>query len=428
MSRFSKFDGTDKPSQSIIDDCVHCGFCLSACPTYVETGNELDSPRGRIYLIKSVMEEKIPLGNSVVEHLDKCLGCLACETACPSGVKYRFLIESSRAQIERNYRRSLSDKLYRGFIFKLIPYQKKLGMFLPILYLYNKTGIRKLFAATGILRKISKKLYRMEQMIPSVDNIKIKKYPEVIPSRDETRYKVALLTGCVQNVFFSKTNTATIEVLTKLGCEVIVPTDQTCCGALSNHSGRLEEGREFARKLIDTFISLDIDYLIVNSAGCGSSIKEYGELLANDSEYSERAGKLSGKTRDIIEFIDEIGIKGNLKTMNLKVTYQDACHISHGQSIRTAPRNILSQIPGLQLIEMNESDHCCGSAGIYNLVQPEMAEKILFRKISNIKETGSDMLVAGNPGCLLQIQKGIRENRLKIKTAHPIELLNKALN
>ncbi|MGI9554194.1 MAG: (Fe-S)-binding protein, partial [Thermodesulfobacteriota bacterium] len=259
-------------------------------------------------------------------------------------------------------------------------------------------------------------------------NITIKKYPEVIPAGDNARYKVALLTGCVQNVFFSKTNTATIEVLTKLGCDVIVPPDQPCCGALSNHSGRLEEGREFARKLIDAFTSLDIDYLVINSAGCGSSIKEYGELLANDSEYFTKAEKLSGKTRDIIEFIDEIGIRGNLKTLNLKVTYQDACHISHGQSIRSAPRNVLSQIPGLQLIEMRESDSCCGSAGIYNLIQPEMADKILLRKISNIKDTGIDMLVAGNPGCLLQIQKGIRENGLKIETAHPIELLNKALN
>ena len=427
MTRLNKFDDLDKPSQSIIDDCVHCGFCLSACPTYLETGNELDSPRGRIYLIKSVNEEIIPLGDSVTDHLDKCLGCLACETACPSGVKYRFLIESSRAQIERNYRRNLSDKLFRGFIFKLFPYPKKLGLLLPFLYLYNKSGLRKLIGFTGVLKKISKSLYRMEQMIPSVDNFIISSYPEVIPSRIDKKHRVAFLTGCVQNVFFSKTNMATVEVLTKLGCEVIVPSDQSCCGALSNHSGRLEEGREFARNIIDTFSNLDVDYIIVNSAGCGSNIKEYVELLKDDGEYSFKAKKLSGKTRDIVEFIDEIGIDGNLKNLNLKVTYQDACHISHGQSIRSAPRNILSKIPGVELIEMRESDHCCGSAGIYNLVQPEMADKILHRKILNIKETGSSMLVAGNPGCLLQIQKGIRENGLKIDTAHPIELLNRAL-
>ena len=380
MSRLGKFDEIDRPSQSIIDDCVHCGFCLSACPTYIETGNELDSPRGRIYLIKSVMEEKIPLGDSVVRHLDQCLGCLACETACPSGVKYRFLIESSRAQIERNYRRSLRDKFFRGFIFKLFPYQKKLGLLLPFLYFYNKTGIRRLFSAAGILRRISNNLYKMEQMTPSVDNIKVKKYPEVIKSKNETSYKVAFLTGCVQNVFFSKTNTATIEVLTKLGCEVIVPSDQPCCGALSNHSGRLEEARDFARRIIDVFATLDVDYFIVNSAGCGSNIKEYAELLVNDGEYLEKARKLSSMTRDILEFIDEIGLNGNLKNLNLKVTYQDACHISHGQSIRSAPRNVLLKIPGLELIEMNESDHCCGSAGIYNLVQPEMAEKNTSKK------------------------------------------------
>jgi len=428
MTKIKKFDEIDGPSQSIIDDCVHCGFCLSACPTYLETGNELDSPRGRIYLIKSVKENKIPLGDSVVNHLDKCLGCLACETACPSGVKYRFLIESSRAQIERNYRRSLSDNLFRRFIFRLFPYQKKLGLFLPFLYFYNKSGLRALIGFSGILKKVSKKLYKLEQMIPTVDNIRIRRYPEVIPAREKTRYKVAFLTGCVQNVFFSKTNAATIEVLTKLGCEVVVPADQPCCGALSNHSGRLEESREFARKIIELFSTLDVDYLIVNSAGCGSNMKEYGELLKSDTKYRTKARKLSEKTRDIVEFIDEIGINGNLKKLNLKVTYQDACHISHGQSIRSAPRNILSKIPGLELIEMNESDHCCGSAGIYNLVQPDMAEKILLRKISNIKNTGSDMLVAGNPGCLLQIQKGIRENKLKIETAHPIELLNRSLN
>lgn len=336
MSKLNKFDSIDKPDQNIIDDCVHCGFCLSACPTYLETGNELDSPRGRIYLIKSVMEEKIPLGSNVVKHLDKCLGCLACETACPSGVKYRHLIESSRSQIERNYTRSLFDKLFRWFIFKLFPYQNRLSLILPLLYLYNKSGLRRLVAFTGVMKQISKDLHRMEQIIPSPDTIKTIKYPEVIPSRNETKHRVAFLTGCVQNAFFSKTNISTIEVLTKLECEVVVPRHQTCCGALSNHTGRLEEGREFARNVIDTFTELDVDHVIVNSAGCGSNIKEYGKLLANDDKYSLKAKKLGEKTRDIMEFIDDIGINGKLRELNLKVTYQDACHIAHGQSIRSA--------------------------------------------------------------------------------------------
>jgi len=423
----SRFDHIDKPSQSIIEDCVHCGFCLSACPTYLETGNELDSPRGRIYLIKSVMEERIPLGNFAVNHIDKCLGCLACETACPSGVKYRQLIETTRSQIERNYSRTLSDRLYRAFLFKLFPYQKRLSLILPFLYFYNKIGLRKLVASTGILKKISRNLHKMEQMVPLPDSVSITRYPEVIPSRKKTKYRVAFLTGCVQNAFFSKTNRDSIEVLTKLGCEVVVPEHQQCCGALSNHSGRLEEGREFARHTIDTFGSLKVDYLVINSAGCGSNIKDYDDLFTPADKYFLKAKELSEKTRDIMEFIDEIGIDEDLKELKLKVTYQDACHISHGQSIIQAPRNVLLKIPGLRLIEMNESSHCCGSAGIYNLVQPEMAEQILRRKISNIEKTDADVLAVSNPGCLIQIQKGIRENGLKIKTVHPVELLNRAL-
>lgn len=423
----SRFDNIDKPSQSIIDDCVHCGFCLSACPTYLETGNELDSPRGRIYLVKSVMEERIPLGKTVTDHIDKCLGCLACETACPSGVRYRQLIETTRSQIERNYPRTLGDKLYRAVIFKLIPYQRRLSLVLPLLYLYNRTGVRRLLNSTGILKKISGTLHKAEQMIPDPDSVSIRRYPEVIPARKTAKYRVAFLTGCVQNVFFSKTNQASIEVLTKLGCEVVVPKNQKCCGALSVHSGRLEEGREFARSTIDTFSSLKVDYFIINSAGCGSSVKEYGDLFENNDEYLLKAKQLSEKTRDIMEFIDQIGIDEDLKELNLKVTYQDACHVAHGQSIRQAPRNVLSKIPGLCLIEMNESDHCCGSAGIYNLVQPEMAEKILHRKISNIKQSSADILAVSNPGCLIQIQKGIKEHGLKIQTVHPIELLNKTL-
>ena len=423
----NKFDDIDKPSKKIVDDCVHCGFCLSACPTYIETGNELDSPRGRIYLMGSVLEEKIPLGDTVVEHLDKCLGCLACETACPSGVEYRFLIESSRAQIERNYKRSVSDRLFRGMLFSVLPYPKKLGRMLPLLYFYNKSGMRKVVNSFGILKKLSSSLHRMEQMIPDVDSISIKKYPEVIPPVNEKKYRVALLTGCVQNVFFSATNISSINVLSKLGCEVVIPGDQACCGALSVHSGRLEEGREFARKVVDIFSSLDVDAFVINSAGCGSAIKEYSDLLSQDKDYSQKARKLADKTKDIMEFIDEIGINQEFNNLNMKITYQDACHISHGQNIRSAPRNILSRIPGLEILEMKNSDTCCGSAGVYNILQPDLAEDILSKKIENIEKTKAEYVVAGNPGCLIQIQKGLRENNRNLGIAHPIEILDKAL-
>ena len=423
----NKFDNIDRPQKSIVDDCVHCGFCLSACPTYIETGNELDSPRGRIYLMGSVLEEKIPLGETVVEHLDRCLGCLACETACPSGVEYRFLIESSRAQIERNFNRTLGDKLFRGMLFSIIPYPKKLGRMLPFLYLYNKSGMRKLVNSFGILRKLSPSVHRLEQMVPEVKSISVKSYPEVISPVGEKKHRIALLTGCVQNVFFPGTNISTINVLTKLGCEVVIPGDQTCCGALSVHSGRMEEGRDFARKIVDSFSNLDVDAFIINSAGCGSAIKEYSDLLSKDKDYSEKARRLSEKTKDIMEFIDEIGINHEFNDLNMKITYQDACHISHGQKIRSAPRNVLSKIPGIEIVEMRNSDTCCGSAGVYNILQPDLAEDILEKKIENIENTDAECVVAGNPGCLLQIQKGLREKNQNISMAHPVEILEKAL-
>ncbi len=423
----NRFDDIDRPQKKIVDDCVHCGFCLSACPTYIETGNELDSPRGRIYLMGSVLDNKIPLSDSVVEHLDKCLGCLACETACPSGVEYRFLIEASRSQIERNYKRSVGDKLFRGLLFSILPYPKKLGRILPFIYLYNKSGIRKLFNSFGVLKRISSSLNRLEQMIPDVDTMRVKEFPEVISPDTEKKYRVALLTGCIQNVFFSETNISTINVLKKLGCEIVVPGEQSCCGALSVHTGRLGEGRDFARKIIDIFSSLDVDAFIINSAGCGSAVKEYAYLLSEDPNYSQKAKRLAEKTKDIMEFIDEIGIDRNLNVLNMKITYQDACHISHGQNIRSAPRNILSKIPGLELIEMKNSDTCCGSAGLYNILQPDLAEDILAKKIESIENTSAECIVAGNPGCLLQIQKGLRERKRNLKIAHPIEILDKSL-
>jgi len=423
----NRFDDIDRPQKKIVDDCVHCGFCLSACPTYIETGNELDSPRGRIYLMGSVLDNKIALSDSVVEHLDKCLGCLACETACPSGVEYRFLIEASRSQIERNYKRSAGDKLFRGLLFSILPYPKKLGRILPFIYLYNKSGIRKLFNSFGVLKRISSSLNRLEQMIPDVDTMRVKEFPEVISPDTEKKYRVALLTGCIQNVFFSETNISTINVLKKLGCEIVIPGEQSCCGALSVHTGRLGEGRDFARKIIDIFSSLDVDAFIINSAGCGSAVKEYAYLLSEDPNYSQKAKRLAEKTKDIMEFIDEIGIDRNLNDLNMKITYQDACHISHGQNIRSAPRNILSKIPGLELIEMKNSDTCCGSAGLYNILQPDLAEDILAKKIESIENTSAECIVAGNPGCLLQIQKGLRERKRNLKIAHPIEILDKSL-
>jgi glycolate oxidase iron-sulfur subunit len=425
VTQYAAFDDVDRPSPDIIEDCVHCGFCLTACPTYLETGNELDSPRGRIYLMKSASEGKIPIQGSLVNHLDKCLGCLACEPACPSGVRYGRLIEAGRSQIERRYERPFFDRLYRSAIFSLFPRPERLKFMLPLFYLYQKLGVRALLRSTGILNSISDSMARMEEMLPDVKSpASPDPLPEVIPAAGKKRHRVALLTGCVQSVFFSETNAATARVLAQNGCEVVVPRDQSCCGALSVHSGRLSEGRDFARRTIESFEALELDAIIVNSAGCGSTIKEYGEIMKEDSGFAERAAAISVRTKDVMEFLADIGITGDLKPLNLRVTYQDACHLGNAQRIKEQPRNVIKQIPGVEFVEFPEADICCGSAGIYNLVEPEMSGRLLNRKIGNLKSVDADILVAGNPGCLLQIRKGIQQHGLQIRTAHPVELLD----
>lgn len=420
------FDGKDKPDINIVNDCVHCGFCLSACPTYIETGNELDSPRGRIYLIKSAIEGRINMVGSMVNHLDKCLGCLACETACPSGVKYRYLIENARSQINRRYKRSRKEKIMRELIFRLFPYSGRLRLLTPLIYLYIKSGLRNLVESGALKRVIPSALSNMSRMLPGVDNPRHGRLPEVVPPAGRKRFRVAMLSGCVQEAWFSHVNRATVNVLSRNGCEVFIPRQQGCCGALSVHSGRLGEGRKFAKKIIDEFISLDVDAIIVNSAGCGSSIKDYTKLLEDDPVYYRKAGQISKKTRDVFEFLDEVGMECELRELKIDLTYQDACHIVHGQGIKNAPREILKKIPGLNFIELPRSDDCCGSAGIYNLVQPGMAEDILNRKMENVKATGAGYVAASNPGCLMQLQKGIRMSELGMKTVHPVEILDMA--
>ena len=420
------FDNTDRPSGKIIQDCVHCGFCLSSCPTYLETGNELDSPRGRIHLIKAAAEGRIPMGTSLVKHLDLCLGCLACETSCPSGVKYRSLIEMSRGQIERRFKRGLGEKILRAFIFKIFPYPQRLKLLLPFVYLVKILGFKRIFPP-ALLNRVSLSISSMFHMLPEVSSAFGEPLSAFYPALEERKRKVALLSGCVQGVFFPEINRATIEVLRASGCEVLVPQNQGCCGALSVHSGRLEEGRMFARKLVDLFTALDVDAVVVNSAGCGSTMKEYVEILRGDSVYSEAAARLSAKTVDVMEFLSDVGVGGTLQPLDIKVTYQDACHVVHGQGIRSAPRELLRSVPGLKFTEMPKSDHCCGSAGIYNIVQPEMSSKLLSRKIREVEKTGADYLAVGNPGCTIQIRKGLANSDSKTKVVHPVEILNWSL-
>lgn len=369
------------------------------------------------------MEGEIGMGSSLVNHLDLCLGCLACETACPSGVKYGSLLERSRAQIERRHQRGWFDKIFKSLLFGVFPYSTRLKLMLPFLYLLNLVKLKR-FINSDYLFRINPKLGTLFEVLPDVETPFVKKLGEIIPSKTEKKYTVGMLTGCVQSVFFSKTNDATINVLTNNGCEVVIPKGQGCCGALSIHSGRLEEGRNFARKLIDTFVNLNVDAIVVNSAGCGSSMKEYEDIFKNDPAYKVKAEKLSEKTKDIMEFLSEIDIRSELKPLDIKITYQDACHIVHGQKIKDQPRKLLKKIPKLKFLEMKNSDTCCGSAGIYNIVQPKMSEDILEDKIKNIENVNPDFILAGNPGCLLQIRKGINKSSKNIKIAHPVEILN----
>ena len=426
MSLETAFDDTDRPSGKIIQDCVHCGFCLSSCPTYLETGNELDSPRGRIHLIKAAEEGRIPMGSSLVKHLDLCLGCLACETACPSGVKYRSLIEMSRGQIERRFKRGLREKMLRAFIFSIFPYPRRLRFLLPFVYLVKALGLKKIFPP-WLLDRVSLSASSMFHMLPEVNSAFGETLTAFYPALGERKKRVALLSGCVQGVFFPEINRATAEVLSAGGCEVLVPQNQGCCGALSIHSGRLEEGRRFARRLVDLFAAVDVDAIVVNSAGCGSTMKEYVEILRGDPVYFKAAARLSEKTVDVMEFLSDMGIGAQLHPLDIRVTYQDACHIVHGQGIKSAPRELLKSVPELKLTEMQRSDHCCGSAGIYNMIQPEMSAKLLSGKVREIQKTGADYLAVGNPGCIIQIRKGLLGSGSGTKIVHPVEIINWSL-
>lgn len=420
------FDDTDRPSEKIMRDCVHCGFCLSACPTYLETGNELDSPRGRIHLMKAAAEGRIPMGESLVGHLDMCLGCLACETACPSGVRYRSLIETSRGQIERRFSRGFGERALRTFIFGLFPHPARLRLLLPFAWLAGVLRLKKIFPRR-LLDSISPRISSMFHMLPEVSSPFGRSMAESYPAMGAKKWKVVVLTGCVQGAFFPEINDATVEVLRAAGCDVLVPRGQGCCGALSIHSGRLEEGRNFAKKLVDVFTAVDADAVVVNSAGCGSTMKEYAEMLDGDPLYRDKARKIAEKTVDVTEFLSETEITDKLRRLDIRITYQDACHLTHGQGVRSAPRKLLESIPGVELVEMSGSDRCCGAAGIYGMTQPEMSRRLLSEKTCDIEKTRADFLAVGNPGCMIQTRVGLANSGSETGVAHPVEILNWSL-
>jgi glycolate oxidase iron-sulfur subunit len=426
------FDRQNPPDPKLIDACVHCGFCLATCPSYRVIGKETDSPRGRIYLMDALNEGKIPLSPAIVEHFDSCLGCLACVTTCPSGVEYDQLIAATRPQVNRNHPRSIGEKLLRKLIFSTFPYPDRLRLLLAPLNLYQKSGLQQLVRRTGLLNKLlPKQLAAMESVLPPIPTEAFHdRQPELVPAQGEKRDRVGLLLGCVQRVFLPQVNDATVQVLTANGFEVAIPKAQGCCAALSHHQGEEEQAQALARQTIDVFEAANVNYVIVNASGCGHTLKEYGNLLKHDPAYADRAAAFAHKVRDVQEFLDEVGLVTPLSALQpepLTAVYQDACHMLHGQKISVQPRRLIKQIPQLQLREPVDAALCCGSAGVYNILQPEVAAELGQQKVANLVATGASLIVSANVGCTLQIRQHLQQQQLDLPVMHPMELLALAI-
>jgi glycolate oxidase iron-sulfur subunit len=415
-------------SRKLIDTCVHCGFCLPACPTYQSWGEEMDSPRGRIYLMRSLSEGVESLTPATVVHFDRCLGCMSCMTACPSGVDYEALIEETRAEVERGHRRRLADRLFRGLVFWLFPHPRRLRLALLPQLLYMKSGLRWLVHRLGLVRLLPRRLRALEALMPPVSMRQLTaRLPALAPAEGARRARVALLPGCVQRVYFPEVNQATVRVLCAEGCDVVVPDQLGCCGALSLHAGRDDESRRLARAAIAALEEHEVDAVVVNAAGCGSAMKQWGRLLSGDPAWAARAAAMAAKVKDVNEFLVALGPRARRHPVAVKLAYHDACHLRHAQRITDQPRRLLTAIPALELIELADSDQCCGSAGVYNLLEPDSARAIGARKVDAVLAAAPELLVSANPGCTLHIQMLLRERGHAIRTAHPIEVLDASI-
>ena len=414
-----------RTASELISDCVHCGFCLPACPTYRSWGVEMDSPRGRIDLMKGLYEGAIELSDSVVAHFDQCLGCMACVTACPSGVRYDVLIESTRAKVEAVHRRAPADWALREGIFALFPFPARLRVLAWPLSFFAKSGLLAFLRRSGLLALLPPRLAQLGKLAPEISPRQLgESLPAYTPARGMKRGTVALVAGCVQRVFFPDVNAATIRVLAAEGYDVIVPAEQGCCGALSLHAGRDDEARRFAAALTARFGDLDaLDAVIINAAGCGSTLKQYAELIDD-----ERAVRFARKVKDVSEFLAGVVPQARRHPLPLRVAYHDACHLGHAQRVREQPRALLSGIPDLELIEIPDGQQCCGSAGVYNLLEPESAIEIGVRKAANILSIAPDVVASANPGCTMQIASILADSGKQVLAAHPIQILDAALD
>ena len=411
-----------------VNQCVHCGLCLAYCPTFSLLGTEMDSPRGRIFLVKSLAEGRMSLSDSTVRHLSLCLDCRACETVCPAGVPYGQLIEAAKAEIERQRPGGPVRRIFRWLNFGLLlGHPRLLALAASGARLYQASGLQRLARRSGLIRHLPGTLPAWDALLPTIPSKAERAAPpRLTPAEGPRRARVALLTGCVQSVVFGAHNRATVRVLAKNGCDVVVPDSQGCCGALNAHGGDHARALAMARSTIDTFEAAGVEAVIVNTSGCGAHMKAYGHLLADDPAYAARAKRFAASVQDLAEFLAREPLRGPLSPVPLTCTYHDPCHVVHGQKIKSEPRQLLAQIPGLRLVELAESDWCCGSAGIYNLTQPEMATRLLHRKVGHVLATKAEAVVTANPGCILQIQAGLGAHDAKIDVLHLVEILDRA--
>jgi glycolate oxidase iron-sulfur subunit len=414
---------TQKIDYRLYQDCIHCGLCTASCPTYIETGDENDSPRGRIYLMRAVADSRLEVGRDVRKHLDLCLDCRACESACPSGVQYGRIIEPFKVALQRSAPAAeKASLLQRMILHHLFPYSGRVKAALAPARLLQRFGLFEWAERLGLTRLLPPTLRRMQVMLPTLKpNAPL---PEVLSPIGPKRARVALFLGCVADALYPETNAATARVLQQNGCEVDIPRGQTCCGAIHYHSGVEEPALELARRNLAAFDPDQYDAIIVNAAGCGAMLKDYAHLLPAADHAA--AARFTAKVRDISEFLVTLGPIAPRHPVPLKVTYHDACHLCHGQQIRAQPRQLLAMIPGLELVPLEESEICCGAAGTYNLTQPEMSERLGRRKADHIAATGARMVVTGNVGCILQIARQLKERGSPIEVAHPVDLLDRA--
>lgn len=417
----------DAPRYEDLFRCVHCGLCLNACPTYRELRVEMDSPRGRIYQMVQVATGEATITPSYIEHIELCLACRGCETACPSGVQYGRLVEAARAEIQARTRHPWHVRLGRRLVFEhLLPSRANLRIAGALLWMYQRLGLRALVHLTGLLKRCDR-LAELDQLQPGAEMPTFfRHYGKVFPAEGARRYRVALLGGCIANVSFARLNEATVRVLRRNGCEVTVPDDQTCCGALHVHAGLREQARKLARRNIDALLAGNYDAVITNAAGCGSTLKEYDDLLEHDPAYAEKARRFSALMKDVNEFLASIELNRDMRALDYSVTYQDSCHLAHGQKIRAQPRALLRAVPGLTFREMPLSDLCCGSAGIYNVQHTEMSMALLEQKMESVNAADPDVVVTANPGCMIQLQAGEKRHGKGRRVAHVVEILDEA--